>query len=1007
MKWTNSSKGKYNSAPGNGSSGKTRKQLRKEKRNTKRQSRRDYYSRRSNYALKMSSNQENHNQIFTNVQHTSSKHASHHDILVANRNYGKSSLSDSEVTGESTGKRRNRKKNIAIPKRASLEKAKACGDSMKSRKRAEDSEHEKLQEDMRTTRKLKLNEENEEEEKLIKKLEKQLKLSKRKSSTIPKSFTADGLDYLLDVCDGEKVKQMAAVENGPQDTDSEFEDDLATTFSRKKEVEQKDNMVQEENLAVASCSGLSSSAGSSCVSDRFCATQVKACTSGAGSDSDSDFIDSELESQSSVSSFNDIGESDGCKYRDDDYYGSDEASFVEGAGNNSVWETNISEAGDETESVVQESTKKPENISAKKLLKGKRVHFRDTEESESEGNSSSTKKLKVRSTHGSKRKTDSPDLTQSFTKKRKLTKKSKQQNNDGNYVSAFPPPMFVGSSEGDASSSDNESPHISRRQPEVWQDIYGRLRDQDGNIIKQAESGAYVPPALRAHHSRDDEKNQQNLQKLNRQIKGYFNRLTERNLASISSEIENLYSNNSRHDMNTTFTTILQEALVTKTLSLERMVMEHIALVACLHSRVGSDVGAFVLQSIVTLFDHHLRESLDIENKALDNVTLIICYLYNFNVAHSGLIFDILRCLANKFGPKEVELLLLVLRTVGFGLRKDNPNEMKTLMVQLQDIAQSSDVDNFESRVKFMLEILLAVKNNNITRIPGCDPGPVEQMRKFLRSLLSKGNISPVLNISLKDLLQADERGKWWVVGSAWAGEGPQPSTSTEPNQSDSSRSTYSSELLELARRMRMNTEDRRNIFCILMTAQDYQEAFYNMLQLGLKGRQARDIVLVTLHCCLQEKKFNKYYAHVIQSICAHNRVYWVTLQFAFWDKIRDLKKLSVIQFGNLVQLMQYFLLQGVFTLMMFKIMDLTSLEKAEVRFLRQVLLGILSSEWEECELVFSSVAKVSSYKMFCTGLRVFLQQYVNNKISTDNAQKAFLKERLEKVDALLSGSQL
>ena len=29
------------------------------------------------------------------------------------------------------------------------------------------------------------------------------------------------------------------------------------------------------------------------------------------------------------------------------------------------------------------------------------------------------------------------------------------------------------------------------------------------------------------------------------------------------------------------------------------------------------------------------------------------------------------------------------------------------------------------------------------------------------------------LHITLEDLLKADEQGKWWVVGSAWSGQGP------------------------------------------------------------------------------------------------------------------------------------------------------------------------------------------------------------------------------------------
>lgn len=42
----------------------------------------------------------------------------------------------------------------------------------------------------------------------IKKLEKQLKLKKRKGKGLPTSFKEDGLDYLLDVLDPEKLQNL-------------------------------------------------------------------------------------------------------------------------------------------------------------------------------------------------------------------------------------------------------------------------------------------------------------------------------------------------------------------------------------------------------------------------------------------------------------------------------------------------------------------------------------------------------------------------------------------------------------------------------------------------------------------------------------------------------------------------------------------------------------------------------------------------------------------------------
>jgi nucleolar MIF4G domain-containing protein 1 len=58
--------------------------------------------------------------------------------------------------------------------------------------------------------------------------------------------------------------------------------------------------------------------------------------------------------------------------------------------------------------------------------------------------------------------------------------------------------------------------------------------------------------------------------------------------------------------------------------------------------------------------------------------------------------YDILEKLSEKFGEKEVELILLILWSVGFSLRKDDPVALKELMLNLQQIA--GEATQFKNR---------------------------------------------------------------------------------------------------------------------------------------------------------------------------------------------------------------------------------------------------------------------------------------------------------------------
>lgn len=76
------------------------------------------------------------------------------------------------------------------------------------------------------------------------------------------------------------------------------------------------------------------------------------------------------------------------------------------------------------------------------------------------------------------------------------------------------------------------------------------------------------------------------------------------------------------------------------------------------------------------------------------NLIILNYYLILFQMFHSGFIFEILDKLLDKFKEKHIDIILSVLRTIGFNLRKDNPTLIKKLLLDIQkkssDISESS-----------------------------------------------------------------------------------------------------------------------------------------------------------------------------------------------------------------------------------------------------------------------------------------------------------------------------
>uniref|UniRef100_A0A8C3AVK4 Nucleolar MIF4G domain-containing protein 1 n=1 Tax=Cyclopterus lumpus TaxID=8103 RepID=A0A8C3AVK4_CYCLU len=516
-------------------------------------------------------------------------------------------------------------------------------------------------------------------------------------------------------------------------------------------------------------------------------------------------------------------------------------------------------------------------------------------------------------------------------------------------------------------------------------------------LYSETVTGKYVPPQLRGA---GDEKRKAELEKLKRNVKGLLNRLTEPNMASISGQLEELYMSCSRKDMNDTLTEVLLAACVTPSLMPDRLLMEHILLVSILHHAVGIEVGANFLETVVRKFDEVYKNPT--EGKECDNLVSIVGHLYNFQVVHSVLIFDILKLFVGAFTEKDIELVLLLLRNVGFALRKDDALALKELISEGQRKACDTG-SKFEdqTRVRFMLETMMALKNNDMRKIPGYDPEPVEKLRKLQRTLIQRraGGSDMKLRVSLDNLLAAEQVGRWWIVGSSWKGApmiGEQGNATSKPSTAGGQ---FSAKVLELARKQRMNTEVRRNIFCVIMTSEDYMDAFEKLLRMGLKDKQEREIVHVLMDCCLQEKTFNAYYAILGEKFCSHDRRFQMTFQFCLWDKFRELSNLPSGTFNNLIQLVTLFLQKKCLSLSILKVIEFGELDKPTVRFLRQVLTKLLKDlEPEDLASIFGRISGIPQLGMLREGLKLFISHFLlKNAQSQGTAeQAATLSERAQ-----------
>ena len=543
-------------------------------------------------------------------------------------------------------------------------------------------------------------------------------------------------------------------------------------------------------------------------------------------------------------------------------------------------------------------------------------------------------------------------------------------------------------------------------------DIVENAKNLDGNHTKEnsSKSHKYIPPALRLVHMDNTEKQNINETRIKKKLKGLLNRVSDGTLLSIVNEIEMMYFDNSTNLMNEILYEMISEACISTIITPEKLVIQNMIIVAALQLLTGSEVASYFLQMLAKKFSKlHDESPLYGEGKTCDNVLLMLISLYNLKVVDCILVYGLIRTCLNKFTEQDIGLIFLVLKSCGPDIRKDDPGALKDIIVEVQ----SKSTENFskdKSYVNFMLEAINALKNNNIRKIPLYDGTVVEEARKCLKTVIQgKSKTSEVqLKVSLNDLLDADEKGRWWITGSAWSGRGPVEdnnlATRNIPNSMD-----FSVMILKAAKKQKMNTNIRKQIFCVMVSSEDYIDAFEKLLKLNLKEKQAREIIHVLMDCCLHEKSYNMFYPHLANKLCEFNKSNQVTLQYSLWDRFKTIPTMKKYNISNLGQFLAHMIASKSLSLSVLKVVSFGALDKVSIDFFSNFFTTfLLQYPRNIIKLAFQRISNVPKLTLLRQGIKLFLRHFLypdenkqDNEIDISNEK---MKELIEIVESALDG---
>ena len=412
-----------------------------------------------------------------------------------------------------------------------------------------------------------------------------------------------------------------------------------------------------------------------------------------------------------------------------------------------------------------------------------------------------------------------------------------------------------------------------------------------------AENAKYLPPSLRNKAAAGPE----DLSQLRRQIQGLLNRLSEANLVSILGDMESMYRDHPRQHVTTMLLDLLMGLLSDPTTLQDTFIILHAGFIAAVYKIVGTDFGAQAIQRIEEDFsrNYHLGTARESASKKLTNLISLLAELYNFQVIGSNLIYDFVRLFLDELSETNTELLLKIIRNSGPQLRQDDPSSLKDIVLQLQAAVADSREEKLSVRTKFMIETINNLKNNRMKTGIAASTITLEHTTRMKKTLgsLNQRNIraSEPLRIGLQDLRQTEKRGKWWLVGASYkdddADDGErvdQRSSVRSKNNGEVNMEDVATDLIQLAKEQRMNTDVRRSIFIAVMSSTDYNDAYIRLMKLRLKRNQELEVPKVLMHCAGAEKVYNPFYTFLSRRVCSDKKLK-MAFRFSLWDLFKQM----------------------------------------------------------------------------------------------------------------------
>ena len=398
------------------------------------------------------------------------------------------------------------------------------------------------------------------------------------------------------------------------------------------------------------------------------------------------------------------------------------------------------------------------------------------------------------------------------------------------------------------------------------------------------------------------EYNEELIKQFRKELTSLLNKIAEANLVLILQAIFDKISAfmDAYQDKNTKIETtykIITEILIKTTLYQQVI---NLPIISCIctfisllhYIKFGQSFICFFIKKCLEELNYLKQSEKEIEKYKYKNFIFIIIHLYIFENINSVFVYDLIRYLIDNFNENNSEYLLLLLSYTGISIRKENPSNLKDIIVLINmkynNIKLTNDTGTTD-KIKYIIDMINDIKQNKYLKFN------LQEKFNFFKEIISKRKseavligekieieLDKIIKLSYDKILSNDI-----VTNKEKLDDIVDLDTDNLIIKETQEDTKVKKQLNDTMKKLGISTGLKKMIFTNIATSNNVNDAFERLCRLNLNKEQKREIIKMIVKLCIEEPSYNPFYQMLLVKLLTLDKDNKYTYHYCVWDYMK------------------------------------------------------------------------------------------------------------------------